>query len=218
MESAPRHPVPVFPLPSTVMFPHTVQSLHVFELRYRTLVRDALSAGRTLALALLMPGWEHEYHGSPEFHPLGCLASIAQVEWLPNDRYQIVLEGTARVRIGRAVREYPYRACRVEILPQEPLTEDDPLVQIQKRAVIETHERFLAAVNPAAPATVDPAAPYEAQVNALCAGGPASPVEKLSLLSLDSVIERGQRVRELTETWLRRPAEAEPEAEGGAWN
>ena len=200
------------------MFPRTVESLNVFELRYRTMLRDALAAGRPLVLALLEPGWEHEYHGSPGFHRLGCLTRIQEVEWLPNDRYQITLEGTARVHLGRAVREYPYRACRVEVLPQEPITEDDPLVQMQKQALKDTHERFLATAQPAVPARVAAAPTYESQVNALCAGGPATPEEKLALLALDSLIERGRQIRELTEAWLRRALRPAPDHEGGLWN
>jgi len=74
VDLAPRQPVPVFPLPDLVLFPCAVVKLHVFELRYRAMVRDALSADRLIALALLLPGWERDYHGSPEYHPIGCLA------------------------------------------------------------------------------------------------------------------------------------------------
>ena len=58
MKVTPKHPVPVFPLPDLVLFPHVILPLHVFELRYRTMVRDALSGERVIALALLKPGWE----------------------------------------------------------------------------------------------------------------------------------------------------------------
>ena len=110
-------PVPVFPLPDVVLFPHARLPLHVFELRYRTLVRDALSGPRTLAIATLRPGWEGDYHGSPAFHDLGCLARFEQVEWLPNDCYDLKLVGVERVRFQRVAREFPYRACVVEPLP-----------------------------------------------------------------------------------------------------
>ena len=44
MDWAPKRPVPVFPLPGVVLFPNGEMSLRVFELRYRTMVRDALSS------------------------------------------------------------------------------------------------------------------------------------------------------------------------------
>jgi hypothetical protein len=87
------HPVPVFPLPGIVLFPGTTLPLHVFELRYRTMVRDALSGGRQLAMAVLKPGWELDYYGSPEFHDLGCLVRFDEVEWLPNDCYDLRVTG-----------------------------------------------------------------------------------------------------------------------------
>jgi len=49
MDWEPQGPVPVFPLPGVVLFPHAELPLHIFELRYRTLVRDAISAERDRA-------------------------------------------------------------------------------------------------------------------------------------------------------------------------
>ena len=86
----------MFPLPGVVLFPKVAMPLHIFELRYRTMVRDALSSGRSLAMALLKPGWEAEYQGSPEFHPLVCLARIDEVNWLPNDCYDLRVRGLSR--------------------------------------------------------------------------------------------------------------------------
>ena len=146
MPSVPKHPVPVFPLPGIVLFPHTTMPLHVFELRYRTMVRDALSEERMIALALLKSGWEQDYYGSPEFHPLGCLARFEEVEWLPNDCYDLKVQGVARVRFTRIVKEFPYRAARVEMLPQDPYTEDDPLIEMEKEALAATFERLLVAL------------------------------------------------------------------------
>ena len=120
MEPAASSAVPVFPLPEIVLFPGVTLPLHVFELRYRTMIRDALSRGRTLALAALAPGYEADYHGSPPFHPLGCLARIDEIEWLPNDRYDLKVTGLTRVRFGRVEREFPYRSVRVDVLPQHP--------------------------------------------------------------------------------------------------
>src|SRR5437867_1357889 len=97
VQSAPKNPVPVFPLPGVVLFPHAILPLHIFELRYRTMVREALSGERMIAVALLKPGWERDYYGSPEFHELGCLARFQEVEWLPNDCYDLKVVGISRV-------------------------------------------------------------------------------------------------------------------------
>lgn len=205
MVSVPKLPVPVFPLPGTVLFPCTQLPLHVFELRYRTMVREALSGERLVALALLKPGWEADYHGSPAFHDLGCLARFEEVEWLMNDCYDLKVEGVARVRFTRIVKEFPYRAARVELLPQHPYGEDDPLIEMDKSELVATFERLLQALGMPSPhARVDRSATYEALVNTMCAGTDLAPQERLELLALDSVLERGRRIREFTERRLRK--------------
>lgn len=201
----PPNPVPVFPLPGTVLFPHTRLPLRVFELRYRTMLRDALSRGRILALALLEPGWETDYPGSPPFHELGCLARIDVVEWLPNDCYEIEVVGTTRIRFAKVVREFPYRAARWEPVPEHPYPEDDPLVVIEKRALTAAFERFLARLGiHESQGQLDRAASYVALVNALCTCAGLSPAARLELLAVDSVLERGRRIREHVERLLRR--------------
>src|SRR5690242_17659427 len=123
MLAAPKRPVLVFPLAGLVLFPRAELSLRVAELRYRTLVRDALSSERLIAIATLAPGWE-DAEGVPPFHPLGCVARFEEVAWLPNDHYDLRVRGTMRASFGRAVREYPYRASIVEVLDEAPYTED----------------------------------------------------------------------------------------------
>jgi Lon protease-like protein len=214
----PQKPVPVFPLPGVVHFPHTVIPIHIFELRYRTMVREALSGERLIAMAMLKPGWERDYHGSPEFFELGCLARFEEVEWLPNDCYDLKLRGLARVRFERVVREYPYRAAAVKLMPQEPYTEDDPLVQIEKRALLEACARWAADEDREGEVRPSPAfgetLSYEALVNAVCMGLKAGAREKLDLLAADSVIRRGSRARELVEQRLRKPPGAGQKGRG----
>jgi len=215
LESAPQHAVPVFPLPGLLLFPHAALPLHIFELRYRSMVRDALSGERMIAMALLKPGWENDYHGSPGFYPVGCLARFEDVQWLPDDCYDLKVLGLARVRFQRVVREYPYRAALLELLPQAPYAEDDPLVQLEKRALLQTLERWRAATATDPPGEAvarESDAPYETLVNTLCMLSDIGPLEKLGLLELDSVIERGRRVREIAERRLRR---AEPRVQPG---
>jgi Lon protease-like protein len=204
MSLEPKHPVPVFPLPGVVLFPHASLPLHVYELRYRTMVRDALSGERVIALALLQAGWERDYHGSPGFHPIACLARFESVEWLPNDCYDLQVLGLARVRVTRVVRDYPYRAARVQLLPQAPVASDDPLVMLEGRALREAYAR-LARGGPSGPVPDLPSeVSYEGLVNAVCMALPVPAEEKLALLAEDSVIERGRRARERIEERLRR--------------
>ena len=190
--------MPVFPLPGLVLFPHALLALHVFELRYRTMVREALSGERSLAIAMLKPGWERDYHGSPEFHELGTLARFEDVEWLPDDCYDLHLRGVQRVRFGRQVREFPYRCCVVEAVEQPPYGEDDPLTQMARQSLIEHCQRMLplgAEVWLSPPAHAADAT-YETVVHTIAQALRLPGEEKLALLATDSVIERGRRLLE----------------------
>jgi uncharacterized protein len=214
---APKQAVPIFPLPGVVLFPRTALPLHVFELRYRTMVREALSAERLLVLALRKPGWERDDPGSPGFFPLGCLARFERVEWLPNDCYDILVTGLCRVEIGAPVREYPYRAARVRPRPQDPVAEDDPLIELERGALLDVITRIVRRAG-GQPEALAGHATFEDAVNAACMALPFDHGERMALLRIDSLFERSQRVRALMEARLRRAPRREDATEGGETN
>ncbi len=211
METGSPSPVPVFPLPGLVLFPHVAIPLRVFEHRYRTMVRDALARDRSIAMALLKPGWEADYVGSPEFHSLLCLARIEDVEWQPDDCYNLVVKGVARAQASRVTREFPYRAVTFERRPQHPLIEDDPLVAIERENLLAQFRRLARALE-RDPREADGLG-FEALVNMACTLAPIEPAAKLELLADDSVFDRALKLREWMERQpLRGPGIGEGEA------
>ncbi|MCI0464271.1 MAG: LON peptidase substrate-binding domain-containing protein [Gemmataceae bacterium] len=107
----------LFPLPNLVFFPHVMQPLHIFEPRYRQMTADALDGDRLIALALLRPGWESEYDGSPPIYPVVCLGRIAAEQRLEDGRYNLLLRGLSRARVLEEVSQGKlYRSARVELL------------------------------------------------------------------------------------------------------
>ncbi len=125
---------PLFPLPDVVFFPKTLLPLHVYEPRYRALASDALEQDRIICTALLKPGWESDYYGSPEVYSVGCVGKIVQHQKLPDGRYNITLDGITKVSIESSVRLDPYRLVRVKPL------EDDSTWARGKRAAEEAAE------------------------------------------------------------------------------
>src|SRR4051812_12320348 len=85
--------VRLFPLPNLVLFPHVAQPLHIFEPRYCALMADALDDDRLIAMALLRPGWEDDYHKQPPIHDMVCLGRIQQEMRLEDGRYNFLLQG-----------------------------------------------------------------------------------------------------------------------------
>ena len=57
--------IPIFPLPNVVLFPNVFLPLHIFESRYRAMVKDALASDRIIGMVLLQPGFEANYEGRP---------------------------------------------------------------------------------------------------------------------------------------------------------
>ena len=213
MDQASDRPLPVFPLPGVVLFPHAVMGLHVFELRYRTLVRDALQGARQLVLATLLPGWEVDYQGSPAFHDLACVASFEEVTWQPDDCYDLRVRGVTRVRLGRPVREFPYRACVANADPEAPYAEDDPLAQVARQGLLEERARLAPLANEAwlAPPAFDDTAPLATVAGVIATNARLPGEVKLALLSEDSVVERARLLRE----HLRAIGPAPPREPGG---
>jgi Lon protease-like protein len=110
----------LFPLPNLVLFPFVIQPLHIFEPRYRQLVNDALHDDRLIALALLQPGWEEDYHKTPPIHPVICVGRIFQEQRLPDGRWNLLLHGLARARVEEEIEtDKRYRSARAALLKDE---------------------------------------------------------------------------------------------------
>jgi uncharacterized protein len=117
--------VPLFPLPNVVLFPRAVLPLHIFEERYKAMTADALQGDRLIAMALLGPGWEKNYHGKPPIDPVVCVGTILTHERLADGRYNFLLQGTTRARIVREFGDRPYRVAQLDPLVEEPVMEID---------------------------------------------------------------------------------------------
>jgi Lon protease-like protein len=92
-------PIPIFPLDGVVLLPQQVMPLHIFEERYRQMVRESLDSVGQIAMAVVKPGHTLEYHGRPPLLPAVCVGQIEQHESLPDGRYNILLRGVCRAEI-----------------------------------------------------------------------------------------------------------------------
>jgi uncharacterized protein len=113
--------LPLFPL-RTVLFPGLLMPLHVFEDRYRTLVRDLLDNpedARGFGVVAIREGREVGHDGIRALHPVGCLADLRQVETHPDGRFDIVATGARRFRIDSIdATSKPYLQADVEFLDE----------------------------------------------------------------------------------------------------
>jgi hypothetical protein len=198
--------LPVFPLPDVVFFPRTVLPLHVFETRYRAMVRDALATDRTIAVALLQPGWEQQYAGSPACFEVATAGTIEDLETTADGRYYFKLAGSVRVRLGEVLRDAPYRLVRAEEIPESPVDESDPFIRSRKLDLLATQVCLVRELtgNDDPNLVLDERLAFAAAVNGACASLPAEAAIRQALLELDDLKERHRRAAEILDEVLQR--------------
>jgi len=128
----------MFPLGS-VLVPGAVLPLHVFEPRYRDMIRDCLrqDGEPEFGQALITHGWESG--GGDERAMIGTVAQMLQVEALDEDRYALVTVGTRRIRINAWLPDDPYPVADVDDYPD--VDPDPPGLDVN---VAATHARVRA--------------------------------------------------------------------------
>ena len=128
--------ISIFPLPGVILFPGLQLPLHIFEPRYRALVKDALARDRRIGM--IQPQRAEE--GAP-LYQIGCLGKIGEVEALEDGRFNLVLEGEARFKLVRELdAATPFRQIEAELLEEQ----DYPALSPVERAGFEREARRFA--------------------------------------------------------------------------
>lgn len=136
--------LPVFPLPRVVFFPHTSLPLHVFEHRYRSMIQWCLDHEWPIAIPRVLPGHEEEQLGSPPVSNIAGVGRIVTQQALPDGRFNVVVEGLARVRlVEEHARRQPWREWRVEAIEDPPVggREVEDLVVATRQCLAQLRER-----------------------------------------------------------------------------
>lgn len=101
----------VIVLPGTVLFPHALMPLYIFEPRYREMLERALESDRIFAVGTRRPEAEGE-----EVYPVGGAGVIRACVRNPDGTSNLVLQGLGRVRFTGWMQTTPYRIARIEPL------------------------------------------------------------------------------------------------------
>jgi ATP-dependent Lon protease len=110
--------IPVFPLSQVVLFPRALLPLHIFEPRYRAMLKDCLATHKAMVMGLVIgpPGPD----GHPPIAPIAGAGLVIEHQPLPDGRSNILLHGKARVRLEELPFVPPYRRARATILEEIP--------------------------------------------------------------------------------------------------
>lgn len=174
----------MFPL-GTVLVPSQVLPLHLFEPRYRALIRDVLAADREFGVCLIERG--SEVGGGDVRLPVATMAAVHEATELPDGRWAVVAVGTRRIRVTDWLADDPYPRAKIEDFP-DPVP--GPLEVEQLSEVVEllrsVHERLAerGGVDPPEVEISDDAVLASYQVLALA---PLGPLDRYQLLCTATV-------------------------------
>jgi len=137
--------LPLFPL-GTVLFPGLLLPLHIFEERYRQLIRDLMAGAepRRFGVIAIRQGRETGVDGIQALHEIGCTATLRQVRELEDGRYDIVTVGTSRFRLAGLDDAKPYLRGQVDLLAEE--TGEAAAAAQVARAVRDAFRAYLSAL------------------------------------------------------------------------
>ncbi len=140
--------VPIFPL-GTVLFPGARIPLHVFEPRYRALVRDCLVGDSHFGVVAIRRGSDTD--PSPDWYRVGTLARIERVVRLPGGRLNLVVAGATRFQAIHPLEGRPYLRAEVELVESARAVAPSPGVALQLRESYEGYRSSLLAMGVAIP-------------------------------------------------------------------
>jgi uncharacterized protein len=112
-------PLPLFPL-NTVLFPGIVMPLHIFEDRYRMLVRDLIAlppdVSREFGVVAIKVGYEVGARGVHTIQRTGCAALVTEVTANPDGSFEIMVIGRRRFHVESLDPSQEYLRADVEWL------------------------------------------------------------------------------------------------------
>jgi ATP-dependent Lon protease len=116
--------LPLFPLEDVVLFPHSMIPLHIFEARYRKMVRDVLGSNRLVAISLQLEKESLEEGNIPRVANVASVGELVLAQELPDGRFNLVVRGRARIGIDEELpSDEPYRLIAAHEIPDDPAIE-----------------------------------------------------------------------------------------------
>lgn len=189
--------LPMFPLGS-VLFPHAVLPLHVFEPRYRALVDDVLAGDRRFGVVLIERG--HEVGGGDIRFRVGTVAEVVQAGRFPDGRIALATVGVERVEVVEWLPEDPYPRATVvgrpEIEPHLDAAGAEELLAEVRERLARVHELRAALGMPAFTGEVVVTADLvRASYEAACLA-PLGALDAQRLLECDAATDRLAALRD----------------------
>jgi Lon protease-like protein len=107
--------VPVMPLPGTVLFPHALLPLHIFEPRYREMLEQALGQHRMFSVTLIKPSCP-DWREPEDFFHFAAVGLIRACVGRGDGTSNLILQGLQRVRFTGFKQETPFPIAKIDVV------------------------------------------------------------------------------------------------------
>jgi len=192
--------IPMFPL-GTVLFPHALLPLRVFEPRYRLMTERVLKADREFGVVLIERG--SEVGGGDTRFDVGTVAQIVRAQQLDDGGYVLATVGIRRLRVARWLPDDPYPQAEVVDFPEIEAETDAGPARGRARDALDDVCAIYRQRDPRVP-QVPPVADDAAQASyELAALAPIGPLDAQRLLETAAAAERLLQLAELLEDHAR---------------
>jgi ATP-dependent Lon protease len=112
--------VPVMTLPEVAFFPQALMPLHIFEPRYRAMLRDVLATNRLFAIAGIDAKRRNNLGALEPSHRIASVGIVRACQANSNGTSNLLLQGLCRVEIAAILTDEPYRRIHVRALSSLP--------------------------------------------------------------------------------------------------
>lgn len=133
--------IPVMTLPGIAFFPQALLPLHIFEPRYREMLRDVLATNRLFAVAGIDPRKPNDFEPP---HRVATMGIVRACQENKDGTANLLLQGLARVEVQTIVGDDPYRTIRIRALASAPGADDEENLKLRTRLsrLLATRQRL----------------------------------------------------------------------------
>ncbi|HEU0209152.1 MAG TPA: LON peptidase substrate-binding domain-containing protein [Candidatus Udaeobacter sp.] len=103
------------PLPGTVLFPHALLPLYIFEPRYRMMLTHALQQHRMFCVTLVKPSCP-DWHAAEDFFHCATAGLIRACVERGDGTSNLILQGLQRVHFTGFKQEEPFPIARIDVV------------------------------------------------------------------------------------------------------
>ena len=201
--------LPLFPVAGALLLPRRPIQLTVFEPRYLSLLDDALSGERMIAMIQPKAG-DGAVGSNPELCDIGCLGRVVQYAEIGDGRCFLSLMGVTRFRIAEELTTLtPYRIVRADYAPfAQDFVEGAGEAEVDREALLKALRDFAKANDLKIDWKDIREASNETLVNSLAIMSPYGAREKQAMLEAADLKSRAEMLVAIAQIDLARSAEA----------